>query len=289
MANDPNQGGLVQSILHATDLSEVSRPAFAYALALSLLRQTKLTLLYVGEEHRSADGWAKFPQVRETLEKWGLLEPGSPKTAVFDKFGVRVKKVGIKRRDPASAIVRYLESNPSDMLVLSTRAREGLPRWVERSVAETTAERSSTMTLFVPDGSRGFISSETGHLSLRSILVPVARDTDSRAAITFATRAAHLLRAEEDVPVKITLLHVGPDRPVLPESISNTPHCDFQLECRDGDVVDEIIAAADRTKAELIVMTTLGRSSVIDAMKGSTTQQVLRRSPCALLAVPTSD
>jgi nucleotide-binding universal stress UspA family protein len=143
------------------------------------------------------------------------------------------------------------------------------------------------MTLFVPDRGRNCISSETGHLGLRRVLVPVARDTNSRPAIEFASRAAQLVRAEEDVPVVISLFHVGRTGPSLdPEYAADTPDRKFEVNCKEGDVVDEIIAAAEKLQAELIVMTTQGSNSLIDAIKGSKTQQVLRRSPCPILAVP---
>ena len=71
---------LVESVLHPTDFSAGSRVAFHHALKAALLGKSKLTLLNV-----SADGtadWSDFPGVRETLERWGLLEKGSPKSAV---------------------------------------------------------------------------------------------------------------------------------------------------------------------------------------------------------------
>ena len=276
----------VDSILHATDFSEAARPAFAYALAMSLIRKTKLTLLYVGDDHLGVDGWQRFPPVRKTLEKWGLLEPGVAKADVFDSLAIRVKKVGIQDSRPARAIVKYLEKHPSDLLVLGTEARGELPRWLEPSVAETAAEKSSSMTLFVSAEARGFISSDTGHLSLRRVLVPVAQGMSSETAISMAMRAAQAAQADENVPVEITLLHVGSSKPIAPQPDASKPWCTFDVELRDGDVVDEIIDAANEKQVELIIMTTQGRNSLADAIKGSKTQQVLRRSPCVLLAVP---
>jgi nucleotide-binding universal stress UspA family protein len=47
-----------------------------------------------------------------------------------------------------------------------------------------------------------------------------------------------------------------------------------------------MVKTADEVKAELIVMTTAGHNGVLDVLRGSTTEQVLRRSPCPLLAIP---
>jgi len=40
--------------------------------------------------------WARFPPVRKTLERWQVLAPGSPRSAVFEKLAVRVTKVSAR-------------------------------------------------------------------------------------------------------------------------------------------------------------------------------------------------
>ena len=55
---------------------------------------------------------------------------------------------------------------------------------------------------------------------------------------------------------------------------------------RSGDVVDEIVAAAEVGPADLVVMTTKGHDEVLDLLEGSTTEQVLRRAPCPVVAIP---
>ena len=55
---------------------------------------------------------------------------------------------------------------------------------------------------------------------------------------------------------------------------------------REGDPVEQIVAAAAEVKADLVVMPTAGRAGVLEALRGSTTERVLRHVRCALLAVP---
>ena len=71
----------------------------------------------------------------------------------------------------------------------------------------------------------------------------------------------------------------------LPHALTHQ-RCTFAHMQREGDVVDEIGAAADLVKADLIVMPTEGRHGVFDALRGSTTERVLRRARCPVLAVP---
>ena len=97
----------VRSVFHPTDFSEESMNAFAHALAIALIRKTELTILHAGDV--SGDEWTRFPSVRATLERWGLLDKGSPRAAVFDELSVRVKKVSSRNRNPLSASLEYLE------------------------------------------------------------------------------------------------------------------------------------------------------------------------------------
>ncbi len=273
---------LVTSVFHPSDFSGAGENAFAHALAIALIRQTAFTILNVGRDGEGDEGWTRFPAVRATLERWSLLEPGSPRSAVFDELNVRVKKVSLSDRDPVAATLDYLDRNPTDLIVLATEGREGIPRWLDRSVAESLARRSETSTLFVPEGAKGFVSMEDGHLSLSRVLLPVDRTPDPRAAIQFATRAA---RALGNGDVEITALHVGSGGAPAFE-LPEDPAWHWRVETRTGEVVDEIAAAAADGQADLIIMTTEGHQGVLDALRGSTTERVLRQSPCPLLAVP---
>jgi nucleotide-binding universal stress UspA family protein len=273
---------LVRSVLHPTDFSSASDRAFANALAIALLGQTKLTLLHV---HRNSDAidWAQFPSVRKTLERWGLLEKGSAQGDVYEKLRVQVEKVELKGSFTALTITDFLESNPHDLIVLATEGEAGLPYWFSSSIAETIASATKTMALFVPQtAKRGLVSLENADYALRSILLPVDHAPDCTLAIELAKRAAAILGEPH---VAITLLHVGDGAP--PElPLENSTALTMKIEHQSGDVVTEIIAAANRLNADMIVMPTAGAKGFFEMFRGSTTQQVLRRAPCPVLAVP---
>ena len=273
----------VRSVLHPTDFSAASDSAFAHALAIALLRQTDLTILHVTPEKVSNVEWTRFPAVRQTLERWGLLEAGSPQSAVFDELRVRVKKIAVQSRNPVRATANFLDYEPADLIVLATEGREERSRGINHSDAEAIARWSRTMTLFVPAGAkRGLVSLKDGDFSFKNILVPVDREPDCAAAVEFARRAAEVLG---DDNVAITLLHVGDSQPPTPV-LDDGPGWTWRTEHRQGEPVTEILAAANRHAADLIVMATAGQDSVLDALRGSTTEKVLRRVLCPLLAVP---
>jgi len=272
----------VNSVFHPTDFSADSGFAFAHALALALRRQTELTIMHATRDEGEED-WAKFPPVRSTLQSWGLLEPGSVRSAVFEDLKLRIRKVSVLGRNPLSAITDYLSKKPTDLIVLATEASRSRPRWLERSVAEEVAHHTSTMTLFVPNTSRGLVSLESGDLRLRRVLIPVDRRPDPRGALVYASRAARLTEGEG---VELILLHVGEPGSMPPLMLPETPGSRWVREERSGPVVETIAGFAAASDVDLIVMATEGRHGILDALRGSVTEQILRRSPCPLLAVP---
>ena len=76
----------IGTVVHPTDLSPASERAFAHALAIALVRRAHLIVLHVGDDDRP--DWREFPAVRATLERWGLLGPGSSRGAVFEQLGL---------------------------------------------------------------------------------------------------------------------------------------------------------------------------------------------------------
>ncbi len=55
---------------------------------------------------------------------------------------------------------------------------------------------------------------------------------------------------------------------------------------KQGHVERQILQAADECRADLIVMTTRGHHGFLDALRGSTTERIVRNSTCPVLALP---
>jgi nucleotide-binding universal stress UspA family protein len=266
----------VRSIFHPSDFSKASERAFAHALAIALVRKTKLVIMHAGRGE--VEDWARFPPVRRTLAKWGVLAADSPRSAVLDKLAVRVAKVS-RRGDPVRATVAEIETQRPGLVVLATRGRHGLPAWLKPSVAQAIARQTRAMTLFVPQGCRGLVSDD-GTIALRRILLAIDHRPDPREAVARAVRAAEAFGAP---PVEIVTLYVGGGPPPTvdrPESGA----CAWRERRGTGDVVDAILDAAQ--DADLVVMATAGRQGFLDAMRGSVTERVVRDASCPVLAVP---
>lgn len=270
----------LNSIFHPSDFSESSEVAFAHALKIALLTHADLNILHVREA--PGETWADFPGVRQMLERWHVLPPGSPRSAV-PALGIDVTKVLSKESDPVSASLRYIERKPTDLIVLATSQHEGRARWLSNAVAEPLARESGLMTLFIPPGVEGFVSRSDGSVSLRSILIPVAGDPSPAVAVEAARRLASGLDRED---VAFTALYVG--APADLPALAFTPRRGWSWRAMtgQGDVVQTILAVAGECTADLIVMATRGHQGFLDALRGSTTERVLRHARCPLLAVP---
>ena len=271
---------IIGSVLHPTDFSEGSKVAFYHALKAALLAKSQITLINVSPDATAS--WGDFPGVRETLERWGLLPPGSSKTAVGD-LGIDVRKMITKKRDPVEAVVNYLHEHPAEMIVLATSQRTGASRWLSNSVAEPIARKATELTLFIPSDSRGFVSEEDGSVSLQNILVPVAVSPRAQPAVDAAARLVKSLQLESGT---FTLVHVGNSGSMPSVRTPDVPGWEWKKDVRSGDVIQSIVNVAGETNAELIVMATDGRNGFLDGLRGSHSERVLRQVGIPLMTVP---
>jgi nucleotide-binding universal stress UspA family protein len=273
------------SLLHPSDFSEASGLAFDHALRIALCNQCYFDILHVRSDKSDGAEWPGFPQVRRTLEHWNLLEEGSSQKAVGDQLGVRLRKVELRNKRPLPAIIGFLEEERADLVVLSTQGRTGLPRWLQPSISEPLSRMARIPTLFIPEGVRGFVSRENGEVHLEHVLIPIDQKPNPQIAIE---SGGAFLRSIDVKAPRVDALFVGdPDHTPEVEQPSDIEG-PFERIVRHGDPVDEILNAANEQRTDLIVMATEGRNGFLDALRGSTTEQVLRQSSCPVLAIPVS-
>jgi nucleotide-binding universal stress UspA family protein len=281
---EKTDGRSFRSVFHPSDNSTHSQAAFAHALKFALADKAHLAILHADASGLDPQTWWRAPAIRNTLQAWGLLEEGSPRKAIFSELGVPVTRVKLESREPINVIIDYLQKFPAELMVLGTEGRDGLPRWLRKSVAESAARESKTNTLFVPKNARGFVAAKDGHVTLHRVLVPIDHDPDPQHSLEVTAR---LLRTLRIVPRSIKLLYVGSGKqaPKVDTEAVEPAWPWEHLHCK-GEVVGEILNTADAFGANLLVMATKGHQGFLDVLRGSTTEQVLRRAPCPVLAVP---
>jgi len=275
---------MIHSILHPSDLSVGNEAAFLHALRLAVAVKSRLCILH-SQSSGDTEGtdWSSFPGVRSALVRWGLLGSDAPRSAVASELGVQIEKVEIHGSTPVQAVLHWLDNHSCDLIVMATHAREGLDRLLRGSIAEDLARHAQLPTLFLPLDAPGFVNKDTGQPSIGNVLIPIDHMPHPGTAVS---SAFELVDAYGRGDAIMHLLHVGrtEDAPLL--TVEPDQEHRIRRHARKGDVTDEILAAAREVGAELIVMATEGRHGFLDAVRGSTTERVLREAGCPVLAVP---
>lgn len=190
-------------------------------------------------------------------------------------------RVRLAAGPPAEAVLDAIEAEKPGLVAMTTHGRRGLERWTLGSVAEKLIRHSPAPVLVF----RSF--GEEKPFSPRRILVPV---DSAGLALEAIPPAALLARASGGC---LVVLHVSDEtHAMLPEpelrkafdrAREEGAACEPQL--RKGDPTVQILAAAAEEKADLIAMTTHGRSGPARWVMGSVAEKVLRGADRPLLVV----
>jgi nucleotide-binding universal stress UspA family protein len=130
------------------------------------------------------------------------------------------------------------------------------------------------------------------------ILCPVDFDANSRTALRMASELARERKAALFI-VQVVPMPPAPEV-ALPfgkmEATARTRlerlahqqadrHASYEVEVLIGDPGSEILQAAKRRRADLIVMATHGRKGLRRLMLGSVAERIVREAPCTVLTV----
>jgi nucleotide-binding universal stress UspA family protein len=270
----------LSSIFHATDFSPESEIAFVHALKLAIVTNSALRIMHV-EPEASDPPWQNFPKVRATLARWGMSTDRSGEQGT--EALLHVNKLVTHRENPVASILQELKGNPADLMVLAIHQHDGLDRLKRKTVAEPVVRQSRLRTLLIPAGVKGFVGVEDGMVRLRQILIPVDHvpspqpALDAAAAITFALRQPQ---------VSFILLHIGNESDMPQVNVPTHAGWVWETSVRSGDVVEQIQRVESECSADLIVMSSVGKTGFLDALRGSTTERVVRGARCPVFVIP---
>jgi nucleotide-binding universal stress UspA family protein len=272
------------AVFHPSDFSPASDLAFAHALKIALQSKADFDLMHVAPSPSPGESdWSEFPGVRATLARWGVLPEGVAAEEVGEVLGLGVRKVIRSGGDPLGVMLAHLRTFAPDLIVLTTHQRDGVARWLHKSVAEPLARRSGAMTLFVPNRGHGFVSPEDGRVTLQRVLIPVDHAPPADTAIQ---KAWSLVRGLGCTTGEVRLIHVGdPAHAPAPTGLADAGW-PLEMVVRQGDVVPCILEEQAQWGADLLVLATQGHQDFLDALRGSTTERVVRGARCPVLAVP---
>jgi nucleotide-binding universal stress UspA family protein len=282
-------GGLelkrLSRVLVAVAIDDRDRHVFAHALALARRHDAKLLLLH-----------ATSPEVSLNRGATERVEFLRQLRSLADAAGVEIR-VAVQTGPVHEIILLHARARKVDLIVMGNtpnERRRGLSGWI----AERVLRDASCPTLVVPQGS------EPAALDVANILVAVDFAPASQAAI----REAVQLSKPRKQP--LTLLHVvdaaGSRQHVHSASLAtNEFHRGLAADALTrlqalipqpnqgvavarvavGRPVTEILRAARKMKAQLIVIGAKPRTRIGSRLFGKT-GQLLRDATCPVLAVP---
>ncbi len=135
----------IRRILHPTDFSDLSKPAFELASALARDYGAKLTVLHVAVPPPvfAPDGIAMPMPVEEPFEdraKLAEFRSDDPRVTVEHR---------LVEGSPAEEILRIAREMKADLIVVGTHGKGGLARLIVGSVAESVLRKASCPVLTV--------------------------------------------------------------------------------------------------------------------------------------------
>lgn len=199
----------------------------------------------------------------------------------------------LRQGHAADEILRAADAEGADLITMSTHGRTGLARFTLGSVTEKVIRASAVPVLAV----RAFAEREDGlpqlaapaELPFRKVLVPFDGSPLSMAVAPFLAQLLGPMDA------RVVMVHVVPPewqdvRWTLPErplkeaaEVFVRASIPVSTEVRHGDPASEILNACRDHQADLLAMSTHGRSGLSRWVLGSVTEKILRAAAVPLL------
>ena len=278
----------LRNVLVPTDLSPAAERAFGPVAELAVHHGATVTVVQVtAEPSAPASGTVTRVDGPDIGDQAFELVP--------------VTDVEDEASDVAAAIVEQARRTDADLIVMGTHGRSGLSRLRLGSVAEAVTRAAPCPVLLVRteadlDGwrlRRVLAAVDPGDLDTAD---PDPGDPDlvpaqaQRAADLAASFGAHLdlLAVAERSPDRgyPSLRRCAANLLSITVRLARRPSAPARVDyiVRQGDPVDAIVAEAERTEADLVVVGTR-RRGLRRLVLGSVAEGVARRSPCPVLVV----
>jgi len=213
----------------------------------------------------------------------------------LDRQGVRVESE-VRVGSPTGVILDVVDDRKATMVALATHGATGLRRLLMGSVAEALLRKSKVPVLAVrPFWTTDETPAPDAEIRpIRNLLLPVDGSDLSALVIPAALEFAGLFEGRAVLlrvldPKKTT--DEAAERKEAEEHLQGLARefdrkgIETLLLVEKGDPVDEILKTARFHGADLIAMTTHGRSGLGRLVTGSVTEEVLRRATTPLLVV----
>jgi nucleotide-binding universal stress UspA family protein len=291
----------IARVLCPVDFSEFSRRAVDHAAAIARWYGAGLTLLHVFVTRPAGD----LPSTPLTDCERQRITVDLRRLAAHVPVELSVDLRITEASDVHHEVLTQAELVSADLLVLGTHGRSGFERLLLGSVAERVVRKAPCPVMIVPRHAADATPDEP--VRFRRILCPVDFSDGAARAVRYAVNLAEEARAQLmllhvlDVPPEIltqpasAALDIERIRAAATAEATRQLHalvpdpqptCTLKPVVREGAVYREILAVAEKRRADLIVMSVQGRGAVDLMVFGSNTARVMRAATCPVLVLP---
>lgn len=291
-----------KKIFLATDFSDCAEHAHAYAFALAKRFEAQLLVghvvdtaypSYAGVYGFGAQVDLHLDEVKEHAQEnlVGIIDEARD-------LGIEAHPHLLGGRPAEKIVAKALESS-CDLIVIGTHGRSGFEHFLFGSTCERVVRFSPIPVLSVKSPEKEFVQ-EGGTIELRRVVCPCDFSDVSEQAIPIAADICRMFDAELvlmhviDSRVEYPLLMPGANLPTsdelhayavdrLDELVAKLSDVEARGEVVTGVPHKEIANAVKRDEADLVVMTTHGRTGVPLALLGSTAEKIVRTVPVPIL------
>ena len=305
----------IRSVLVPTDFSKPSLEAVEYALPLIKRFGAELHLVHVFAPDYPMASMTTIPLIVPALEIGGRVRRQLKDVARKYSIKLGPENIHAVRGRPFEEICRLARELRIDLIVTSTRGNTGLKHLALGSTAERVVRHSPCPVLVSRPFGRYKAAGGNGNITKREldfgkILVPIdfsrcsmtglayakalAKQFGSKLELLHSTALEYYIAFDEyaryDLPLAMEQAEKAA-RIQLSNFIEKTDWKRIKIasSLRVGRAGQEICIAAIEDRADVIVISTHGRTGFKHALLGSTAEYVVRHASVPVIVVPSQD
>jgi nucleotide-binding universal stress UspA family protein len=288
---------MYEKILVPLDGSALAEAALPYAELLSGKLGSEVTLIYVHEATEVSNQRMGQFYLERTVEvtKQGA-ERGRPPCG---GPGIKVKSA-VQVGNPAEEIVGYAGKEKADLILMATHGQSGIRNWPLGNVAEKVVRSTNCPVMLIRAN-----GAHTERVNISSVVLPLDGSKEGEAALPYIEQLASKVGARVILLQVLATSYVGlgytyvayTEQQIASDSALAKAYLDkvsgrlrqseiaTESVVRLGDAAGEIIDFTDKVGADLVAMSTHGRSGVGRWVFGSVAERVLHFGNKPLLLV----
>jgi nucleotide-binding universal stress UspA family protein len=304
----------IQKILVAIDFSPSSMAAIEFALPLAKRFGADVHLVHVFEPDYPLASMMAMPLIVPELQVGKRVRRRLKDVAKKYSIELRRENIHVVKGRPFEEVCRLARDGRMDLIVTATRGNTGLKHLALGSTAERIVRYSPCPVLVVRGADQERKANGNGRLprtiNFRKILVPVDFSECSMVGLNYAKSLAKQFQAKIVLHHSLALQYfIASDeyaRYDLPLLLQQTDRAARQqmrdlVEKTDWDGIpvessvamghpgEHICAQTETNGADLVVISTHGRTGLRHVLVGSVAEYVVRHAARPVLVVPSHD